>query len=98
MSAPEPHSEPEGGVCDPCKPALAYWRRRIVSDSRYRPDVEFLVVVHLDAHRKPQGHHFISVGAADAPFVHPREVFRLPIEAEAASIVLLRHQTSQEPD
>lgn len=60
-------------------------------------DVEHFQAVLLNARRKLIKVHQISQGLADSILVHPREVFRAAIAANACSIVLVHNHPSGDP-
>ena len=57
---------------------------------------EFLVLL-LDAKNKLLGFNVVSVGSLTSSLVHPREVFKPAILANAASIILLHNHPSGDP-
>jgi hypothetical protein len=68
-----------------------YYRKQIETDLRYTPEVETFQVIILSTRRKIQGHFLVSTGTLDTILVHPREVFRPAIVANAAAIVLVHN-------
>ena len=60
-------------------------------------DREQVVVVFLDTKNKPIGFHVASVGTLNAALVHPREIFKAAIVANAASVIVLHNHTSGDP-
>ncbi len=81
-------------MCETPDKAAEYWRSQVVSHPCYNPDVESLVVLLLNTRRRLQGHVLVSTGTLDTLLVHPREVFRPPIIAAAAAIVLMHNHPS----
>jgi DNA repair protein RadC len=71
-----------------------YYRKQIETDLRYTPEVETFQVIILSTRRKIQGHFLVSTGTLDTILVHPREVFRPAIVANAAAIVLVHNHPS----
>lgn len=57
------------------------------------PHEEFRVLC-LSTQNQVTGGGTISVGTLDASLVHPREVFRMALEANAASIILVHNHPS----
>jgi DNA repair protein RadC len=57
------------------------------------PHEQFLIV-SLDTKLKPIGVHLITTGTLDSSLVHPREVFRHAILANASSIILVHNHPS----
>jgi DNA repair protein RadC len=74
-----------------------YYRKQIETDLRYTPEVETFHVVVLSTRRKIQGHFLVATGTLDTILVHPREVFRPAIIANAAALVLLHNHPSGDP-
>ena len=56
-----------------------------------------MVVLHLNTRRRIRGHHFVSTGSLDTLLVHPREIFRTAIAANASAIMLMHNHPSGEP-
>ena len=77
--------------------AVNYIRPKLEQSIIYRPDVENLIVIHLNVRCKPIGFEIISLGTLDTLLVHPREVFRSAIIANSARIILVHNHPSGEP-
>lgn len=60
-------------------------------------DREQFTVLLLDAKHKPVGVNVVAVGSLTACLVHPREVFKAAILANAASIILAHNHPSGDP-
>ncbi|MQA93063.1 MAG: DNA repair protein RadC, partial [Gemmatimonas sp.] len=60
-------------------------------------DREQFVVLMLDAQNQLIGIHTVTVGTLDASLVHPREIFKPAILANAASILLAHNHPSGDP-
>ena len=75
----------------------AYLRAQLPGSPVYHPDVENFLVVYLSTRRKPIGWSVISTGTLDTILVHPREVFKGAIVANAAAIVLGHNHPSGDP-
>lgn len=60
-------------------------------------DREQVVVVLLDQKNKPLGFHVVSTGTLTMSLVHPREVFKAAIVANAAAIVAMHNHPSGDP-
>ena len=60
-------------------------------------DREHFVVLALDARHRPIGCHTVSVGSLSASIVHPREVFKFAILANAAAVILAHNHPSGDP-
>jgi hypothetical protein len=84
-----PGSRPPGDCPDQI---VAYWREFVATGVTFRPEVENLVVILLNTRKKITGHFHVSTGTLDTLLVHPREVFRPAIAAQAgASAIVLGH-------
>jgi len=57
-------------------------------------EVEHFIVLTLDAAQKVVGRHVVSKGTLNQTLVHPRDVFRVAIEDNAAGIVLAHNHPS----
>ena len=57
-------------------------------------DREAGVVIALDARNRPIGGHVVSVGTLSSSLVHPREVFKFGILANAASLLFAHNHPS----
>lgn len=62
-----------------------------------RADREEFLVVLLDAKNRMLGFNVVSVGSLSSSLVHPREVFKPAILANAASIILVHNHPSGDP-
>lgn len=60
-------------------------------------DREHFVVIALDTKHQPTHIQVVSVGSLDATIVHPREVFKLAILANASAIICLHSHPSGIP-
>lgn len=61
-------------------------------------DREEFLAVFLDGKGRTMGFHVVSVGTLTASLVHPREVFKAAIIANAASLILVHNHPSGDPD
>ena len=59
---------------------------------------EKFIVVCLSSSNKIIKHEIISVGNLNSSVVHPREIFKVAIENNSASIILLHNHPSGNPD
>ena len=84
-------------LCDTPEKAVAYWRSHVVNHPYYNPDVETFVVILLNTRRRVKGHQFVSIGTLDTILVHPREVFKFAIAANASALVLVHNHPSGDP-
>lgn len=64
-----------------------------MEELRHRP-TECVMVIFLDSKKRFLGDAIVSTGGLDETFMHPREVFRLALKYNAASIVLLHNHPS----
>lgn len=60
-------------------------------------DVERFRVLCLDARHRVRANRLVSSGTANASLVHPRDVFRAAIKANAVSFVILHNHPSGDP-
>lgn len=74
-----------------------YLRPLLENSITFRPDVENLIVVHLNTRCQPIGFEVVSNGTLDTLLVHPREVFKSAIVSSAANIVLCHNHPSGDP-
>ncbi len=75
---------------------MEYWRAHVIQHPYFNPEVECFVVLHLNTRRRIRGHHLVSIGIMDSVLVHPREVFRTAIAANASALVLMHNHPSGE--
>lgn len=61
-------------------------------------DREHLVVMMLSTKNKVNAIHTVSIGSLNASIVHPREVFKAAIVANAASVILGHNHPSGDPN
>jgi len=61
-------------------------------------DREHFIVVLLDTRNRVLGLHIASIGTLSASLVHPREVLKPAILANAAAIILAHNHPSGDPD
>lgn len=79
------------------KVVVEYLRPKLDGSLVYRPDVENLIVVHLNTRKRPIGWEVISTGSLDTLLVHAREVFKSAILSNAAGIVVVHNHPSGDP-
>ena len=66
---------------------------------RFEPlDREQFVVVLLDGKNRVLGFNVVSTGSLTAALVHPREVFKPAILANAAAVILVHNHPSGDPE
>jgi DNA repair protein RadC len=88
---------PDAPNCDTPELAADYWRTKIATDLRFNQDVETLVGLVLSVRHKVVGHYIVATGTLDTLLVHPREVFRPAIVANAAAIIVMHCHPSGDP-
>ena len=71
----------------------------LAADTLLRPfyagvDREHFIVLLLDQKNRPIGVHTVAIGSLSAAIVHPREVFKAAILANASGIVLSHNHPS----
>jgi DNA repair protein RadC len=84
-------------LCTTPEEALAYWREVIETDPRHNADVEGFYVLCLNTRRRVIGFHLVAHGTLDTVLIHPREVFRPAIVANAAAVFLMHNHPSGDP-
>ncbi|MDQ1257333.1 MAG: repair protein RadC [Candidatus Hydrogenedentes bacterium] len=57
-------------------------------------DREHVVCIHLDTKNRPIGRQVVSVGTLNASLVHPREVFKAALLANANAIAMVHNHPS----
>lgn len=60
-------------------------------------DREHFVVLLLDTQNQIIGIHTVTIGTLDASLIHPREIFKPVILANAASVILAHNHPSGDP-
>lgn len=87
------------------KPSVLYKKRKITSpEDAYQllkpflvdSDREQLMLLTLDTKSQPTAIHTVSVGTLNSSLVHPREVMKVAILANSASIILAHNHPSQD--
>jgi DNA repair protein RadC len=84
-------------LCDTPARAADYWRLHVATNPYFNPECECFVVLFLNTRRRVRGHQLVSIGTMDTILIHPREVFRLAILANASAILLMHNHPSGEP-
>jgi DNA repair protein RadC len=84
-------------ACETAEDAVEYWKTQVATAPWYSHDRECTVAILLNVRCRIFGHHLISIGLLDAAVVHPREVFRAAIIANAHSIILGHNHPSDDP-
>src|SRR5437899_7798378 len=74
-------------VIDTPDRAAQYWHQFIETEPRYNPEVEYFVCLVLNTRRRCLGHYLVATGTKDTLLVHPCEVFRGAVIANAAALV-----------
>jgi len=83
-----------------------YGNRKIISpkdaaellgDFLSESDREKFVVICLDTKNQPTAIHTVSIGSLNSALVHPREVFKVAILSNSASIILSHNHPSNDP-
>jgi DNA repair protein RadC len=59
--------------------------------------VEKFIALHFNAKRSLIGYQVVSVGTLDATIVHPREVFKAAVLANACSLIVAHNHPSGDP-
>lgn len=87
----------QDALADTPEAVFNLWRNTIEKDPRHNGDVESIYCFHLNARRRVISMNLISQGTLDTLLVHPREVFRTAIVANAAAIILAHNHPSGDP-
>jgi len=61
-------------------------------------DREHCMIILLDARQRVIGINTVSIGTVSASIIHPREVFKPAILANASAVILAHNHPSGEPD
>ena len=70
---------------------------RLAAEALANTTVEQVLALHLDARYGLIGLHKVSEGTLDSAPVHPREVFKVALLANAASVILAHNHPSGDP-
>ena len=84
-------------LCDTPEKAVEYWRAHVITGLHYNPDCECLVTLMLNTRRRIKGHQLLTIGTVDTLLVDARAVFRAPVIAGAAAVILMHNHPSGEP-
>jgi DNA repair protein RadC len=60
-------------------------------------DREAGLILALDSRNRPIGCHIVSIGSLSASLIHPREVFKFAILANAAALIFAHNHPSGDP-
>lgn len=71
--------------------------RRIATQLLDGLDREAGLVLALDSRNRPIGCHVVSIGTLSASLIHPREVFKFAILANAAALIFAHNHPSGDP-
>jgi hypothetical protein len=74
-----------GNVGNPCEAA------RLAAAVLADVTVEKVIALHVTTKQKLIGVHVVSIGTLDASLVHPREVFKAALLANAAGLILAHY-------
>lgn len=69
----------------------------IVKEFLQGEDREHFVAVYLNTKNEPTALHTVSVGTINASLIHPRELFKVAINANSAGILLFHNHPSGDP-
>lgn len=87
----------EQRLMDTPERVVEHLREKLPTSLQYNPDVESFIVVLLNTRRRIIGWHVVATGTLDTLLVHPREVFKAAIIANAAAIVIAHNHPSGDP-
>ena len=91
---PAPSTLPHG---DNPAQISAYYREHIETADSYQPTVENAALIFLSTRRKITGWIQLGNGTLDTLLVHPREIFRAVLLADAAAFVMVHNHPSGDP-
>lgn len=77
--------------------AVAFYREHVTKSARYDAEKESLIVMFLNTRRHISGFEFVANGTLDTLLVHPREVFRAALIANASAIIVAHNHPSGDP-
>src|SRR5947208_15736148 len=80
-------------LCDTPDKVVDYWNAAIKSSPLFNPECECFFALLLNTRRRVKAHVLVAHGTLDTILVHPREVFRAAITANASAIVLAHNDT-----
>ena len=83
-------------LCDTPDKVVDYWNAAIKSSPIFNPECECFFVLLLNTRRRVKAHVLVAHGTLDTILVHPSEVFRAAITANAAAVVLAHNHPSGE--
>jgi DNA repair protein RadC len=81
-------------MCDTPEKAVEYWRLHVATDPKLNLGCECFVVLLLNVRKRVLGHHVVSIGLLHTILVHPREVLRAAITANASAVVCVHNHPS----
>ncbi len=84
-------------LLDTPEAVATYFREVVTGGPYYKPEVESFAVLMVNCRRRINGFHVVANGTLDCVQVHPREVFRGPIIANAAAVILIHNHPSGDP-
>ena len=84
-------------VCETPQQVVDYWRLHIATAPHFNPECECIAVLILNTRKRVKGHQLLASGTMDTILVHPREVFRSAIAANASAVVLVHNHPSGDP-
>lgn len=71
---------------------------KVVEKELKHSDREKFIVLHLNVKNQVVSYEVVSIGSLSNSIVHPREVFKGAILANAAHVILLHNHPSGEPE
>ena len=83
--------------CDTPELAANHWKELIENSISHNKDVESFHVLLLNTRRRVIAHQLVATGTLDTILVHPREVFKIAIVANAAAIIFMHNHPSGDP-
>ena len=87
----------ENPLLDTPEKVVEFLKRELPASVAFRPDVENMIVVAINTRRRITAFEILSQGTLDSLLVHPREIFKFAILANAAAIILAHNHPSGDP-
>lgn len=87
----------ESPLCDTPEKAADFWKSLVVRAVQFNPDVEQMVVLHLNTRRRVMNFAILASGTIDTLLVSPSQVYRQAILQNAAAMVLMHNHPSGDP-
>jgi DNA repair protein RadC len=84
-------------LLDEPKRVYDFWQQIVPSAPWFQTEKETLVLFTLNTRRRLTGFNMISIGTLDTILVHPREVMRPAVIANASAMIIAHNHPSGDP-